>query len=73
MEKFKLFTFNSVHQAMLMEKVIKGNGYGVRLIPVPRNLSVSCGLAARVAVEDFEAVRKVAEDSGVEVVGVYDF
>ena len=73
MEKFKLFTFNSTHQAILMEKVIKENGYGVRLIPIPRELSASCGLAARVALEEFEAVSKIAEDGGVEIAGVYDF
>ena len=73
MEKFKLFTFNSTHQAMLMEKVVKENGYGIRLIPIPRNLSASCGLAARVAVDDFEAVMRAAEDGGVEIAGVFDF
>ena len=73
MEKFKLFTFNSTHQAMLMEKVIKENGYGIRLIPIPRSLSASCGLAARVALEEFEVISKVAEDNGVEIAGVYDF
>lgn len=73
MEKFKLFTFNSTHQAMLMEKVIKESGYGIRLIPIPRNLSASCGLAARITLEDFEAVSKVVGDNGIEVSGVYDF
>jgi len=73
MERFKLFTFNSTHQAMLMEKVIKESGHGIRLIPIPRNLSASCGLAARVALDEFEVVCKAAEDNGVEIAGVYDF
>lgn len=73
MDKYKLFTFHSTHHAMLMEKVLKENGYGVRLIPIPRNLSASCGLAARVSLSEFEAANELVKSSGVDVAAVYDF
>ena len=73
MDKFKLFTFNSTHQALLMEKTLKDNGYAVRLIPTPRALSASCGLAARVNAEDYDAVKKIVEVQGIDVAGMHDF
>jgi len=73
MDKFKLFTFNSTHQAMLMEKTLKEQGYTVRLIPIPRNLSASCGLAARIYESDIDAVNKIVEAGGIVIAGIYDF
>ena len=72
MSKFKLFTFNSTHQAILMEKTLKENGYETRLIPIPRSISASCGLAAKVLESDLEAVNELAARYGIEVAGVHD-
>lgn len=72
MDKFKLFTFNSTHQALLSEKTLKDFGIAARLIPVPRNISASCGLAARVSVKDFDAASKAIKKRGIEVSGIYD-
>jgi len=58
---------------MLMEKVLKENGYGIKLIPIPRKLSASCGLAARVSLDEFEAAGEVASSNGIDIAGVYDF
>ena len=73
MNKFKLFTFNSTHQALMSEKTLKELGYGVRLIPVPRNISASCGLAARISISDFEAVNELINTWGIKIAGIYDF
>ena len=73
MDRFKLFTFNSTHQAILMEKILKANGHEMRLIPMPRNLSASCGLAARVLESDLEAINRLVSEHGIEVSGVHDF
>ena len=73
MSKFKLFTFNSTHQALLMEKTLKDMAYSIRLIPVPRSLSASCGLAARVYISDIEAVNEVVEIQGIGIAGIYDW
>ena len=72
-DKYKLFTFNSTHHALLMEKTLKDNGYAVRLIPIPRALSASCGLAARINIGDFEAVEKIVNVHGIDVAGVCDY
>ncbi|NLC77169.1 MAG: DUF3343 domain-containing protein [Clostridia bacterium] len=51
-------TFHSVHEALHFEQVLKKAGLQLQLIPVPREISSSCGIAARFAPEarpDFEA------------------
>ena len=73
MDKFKLLAFNSTHQAILTEKVLKENGHEMRLIPIPRNISASCGLAAKVRESDLEAVMKLVARHGIEVACVHDF
>lgn len=73
MDKFKLFTFHSTHHALLMEKTLKDLGYQVKIIPVPRHLSASCGLAVRVSEDDFDAVNKVTEAHEIDVAGVHDY
>jgi hypothetical protein len=39
--------FNSIHRVMKAEKLLKGLGLSVLLIPAPRALSAECGLAIR--------------------------
>jgi len=39
--------FHSIHRVMAAEKILKGQGLDVLLIPVPRLLSSDCGMAIR--------------------------
>lgn len=45
MEHDGVLIFHSVHRVMRAEKILKGAGLNVRLVPVPRQLSSDCGLA----------------------------
>lgn len=47
-----LFTFPSTYYALLAEKLVQESGLGGRLIPVPRALSSSCGLALELVAAD---------------------
>lgn len=40
-----LFVFESVHQVMKAEKLLKGQGVKIDLIPMPREISSDCGVA----------------------------
>lgn len=46
-EKYLLAAFTSTHDALALEKYSLQLGLEVVLIPVPRKISTSCGLAAR--------------------------
>lgn len=48
-----------------MEKILKKNGVGHELVPVPRNLSSDCGMCIRLDVE-VERIRKHLEGFEVE-------
>ena len=53
--------------ALFFERSCRGAGLDVRIIPVPRALSSSCGLACSYPCGDDEAVRSIAEQNGIEV------
>lgn len=61
--------FKSVHDVMKMEAVLKNTELQFKLVPVPRKISESCGIAVMLdehAVEEFkqiaEATNSVFED-----------
>jgi hypothetical protein len=59
-------TFYSTSVAMRAEKVAKGAGCTVKLIPMPRHLSADCGTALRIQSEDLDKMRKLFADSKVQ-------
>lgn len=50
-------TFRNVHTALQFERDMKSYALQVRLIPVPRKISATCGMAARVSLQEWEAVK----------------
>jgi len=40
-----VFIFESIHRVMKAEKLLKGKGIKIDLIPVPREISSDCGVA----------------------------
>ncbi|MCX7970350.1 MAG: DUF3343 domain-containing protein [Negativicutes bacterium] len=49
-----LYTFESVHQAIKGEDVLRAAGIACEMIPVPREISLSCGQGLRLAAADAE-------------------
>jgi len=46
-ESYYIVTFETTHHALRFEKTLKEKGISLLLLPVPRRLSSSCGIAAR--------------------------
>jgi hypothetical protein len=63
-------TFYSTSVAMRAEKVSKGAGCTVKLIPTPRHLSADCGTALRIEDKDVEKIRKLFTSSKVQFVEI---
>lgn len=57
-------TFHSVSQALRFEKLALSQGVAVTLIPVPRIISSSCGIAARFSGEILAAVTDLVAVEG---------
>lgn len=70
-EKFCVFTFYSTHLALEFENLLRDNGIEVKLIPVPRQISSSCGLAGRISRQDISEIKKLCEKIDLEYEDIY--
>ena len=73
MEKYCVITFYSTHLALRFEKLLSDNNSDVKIIPVPREISASCGLAGRFLKEDSEKVVLLCKESKIEYEYIYSF
>ncbi|HHU33327.1 MAG: DUF3343 domain-containing protein [Zhaonellaceae bacterium] len=64
-------TFHSVHDALHFEKIVKAEGHKIRLIPVPREISSSCGISAKFSPELREQIEAIIKKEQLEVEGIY--
>jgi len=60
-------TFDTTHMALFFEKTRRSLGIKVKIIPVPRELSSSCGLACSYPCEDEERIKDIAAEKDIEV------
>ena len=65
--------FHSIHRVMKAEKILKGGGLPILLIPEPRQISYDSGLDLRYAPEDAERVRDLLETQGLPPAEVYQY
>lgn len=68
---FVLFTFYSTHLALEFEKTLKSEDLFVKLIPVPRKISSSCGLAGKIDEEEISQVKNICEKNKIEYEDIY--
>jgi len=64
-------TFFVTHMALRFERECRKEGYDVRIIPVPRSLSASCGLACRYPCEAEERIKELCAAHNIEVEGFH--
>ena len=64
-----LLTFYSMSGAMAVERYCKDNGIAGRLIPVPREISASCGLSWAVPLEQKEEITVIEDRFADEIEG----
>lgn len=70
-EEYYLVTFKSTHDALYFDKEISQEGYKTVIMPVPRNIGSSCGLAISFSVEDREKVENLIEEEELKIDGYY--
>ncbi|MEI7884842.1 MAG: DUF3343 domain-containing protein [Clostridia bacterium] len=60
--EYAVITFNSISDALTFEKVAFSEAsFHFNLIPIPREISSSCGVVARLAVEDLKLAESLIE------------
>ncbi len=62
-----LATFDITSMAVLFERVCRKEGIAAKIVPVPRRLSTSCGLACEFPCEEEERVRELCGKKHVDV------
>lgn len=65
-------TFDNTHHALRFEKTLKENDIKLTIMPVPREVSASCGLAVKFYLEVFEQVKTLAADKEILVKKYYE-
>lgn len=53
--------------ALAFEKACRSAGLAVKIVPVPRHISASCGLACSFPCDEEKSVRKIISDKRIEV------
>jgi len=66
-----IFLFESVHRVIKAEKLLKGKGIKIDLIPVPREINSDCGVAIEVDVGISEKALLLLEESNIAVLEYY--
>jgi hypothetical protein len=66
-----VFLFESVHRVMRAEKILKGKGVAVDIIPVPREINSDCGVAVEVDAGVGEKALHVLEEEKISVLECY--
>jgi hypothetical protein len=65
-------TFDNTHHALRFEKTLKENDIKLTVMPVPREISASCGLSVKFSMDEFEKVRNIAKTNEIQVKKYYE-
>ena len=60
-------TFDVTTMALMFEKTCRAEGFSVRIIPVPRQISASCGLACSYPCDREDEILQLCESSHIEI------
>ena len=71
MNDYYIAVFDSTHYALKFEKVIRASGFKINIMPVPREITASCGISAKLEVDEIEKIIAHAENENLKVSGYY--
>lgn len=71
-EVYCIATFHSTNYALDFERKLKQNGINVKLMPVPRQVSSSCGTAGEYPCELRDRVESICRDENIELDEFYE-
>ena len=69
--QYRVVLFYSTSNALQAEKLFKKTGVGIKLIPVPRQLSSDCGICLRFDRPDEPRVKAILEKKQIEIQGIH--
>lgn len=66
-----VFTFNSTHHALMFEKAAKRDAVKIIIMPVPRSIAASCGLAIKFNEEYLADIVNMVRDKELNYAALY--
>lgn len=66
-----VFLFESIHRVMKAEKLLKGKGVKIDLIPVPREINSDCGVAIEVDAGISQKALLCLEEGNIAILECY--
>ncbi len=63
--------FKSVHRVMKAEKILKASLQGIKVIPMPRQLSADCGMAIKFPAQLQQEVSRLLDEQNVSVIELW--
>ena len=66
-EYYCVMTFHSTHHSLIFEKELKKRGFKIKLMPVPRQVSSSCGTAAEIPCNLRDDIINICNEENIEV------
>ena len=72
MTKKAYFIFPSTHYAIRAEKIISNKALKFKMVPVPRSISSSCGVALCCLPADAPAIKGRLEENSVIIEGIFE-
>jgi hypothetical protein len=64
-------TFHVTQHALILEKTLIDKGLDVKLMPVPRQVSSSCGTAAKVSCNNKSEIIQLCKDKNIPIDSFY--
>ncbi|NLY84980.1 MAG: DUF3343 domain-containing protein [Tissierellia bacterium] len=64
-------TFHITQHALIFEKVMKNKDVEVKLMPVPRQVSSSCGTAAKIPCDLEEDIKNWCNEENIQIEGFH--
>lgn len=72
MTKKCYFTFLTTHQAIKAEMLLAKENYEYKMVPVPRSISSSCGIALCCSPEDAQSIKDFLEEYSIVIEGFFE-
>ena len=70
-QKYYIITFNSTHHALKFEKLANENNIKIIIMPVPRSIASSCGLAVKFSQGYFVEIVNLIKNEELNYAYVY--
>jgi hypothetical protein len=71
MTRYGVVLFHTNSSVMRAEKLLKKEGYSIKLIPTPREFSSDCGMALRFDWADYEQVKLLLNTAHLEIDAIH--